>query len=225
MNPKNFKVISFYSDLPNTSYYTDCYNIFKNRCQINNLDPYIENLKSTNSYRLNCLRKPKFILDVLLKLKMPVFWVDIDSLICSNLNEINDLKFDYDLAFSYSYINVTPKIAHLNKLIPKASPIYFNYSENSINFLIKWVHECEKNEKQNGILFDHEILVENFISTMFEMCRIYTLNYTYCLPLNEKTIINDYSNIVMGISKHEYKKEDLRKMGLCENRIKQETGG
>ena len=95
------KLISFYSDLPGLDYYKTCANDFLTSCSNFNIESHVQNLESTGSYRLNCLRKPQYILDCLLKFNTPVMWLDIDSKIHTNLPILNtnDLNFDIGLCY------------------------------------------------------------------------------------------------------------------------------
>jgi hypothetical protein len=216
---KNIKIISFYSDLPGLNYYTEAYNNFLLCCKNNNLDPYIEQLNSSQNYRLNCLKKPKFILDTILKLKQPVMWIDIDSTIHTSMPELLKSEEQYDIGLCFpgygSNIN-------LNRP-PKASPIIFNYNQKGVAVLSRWVEECEKNISGGGNFFDHEVFVDYVLPILnANALKIFTLDEQYCTTQN--TNPNFYRHITMGIAKHEHKKQGLRDMGMTEHRIKAETG-
>jgi len=211
------KLISYYSDLPGLDYYKNCSEEFLQNCLYFNIDAHVQNLESAGSYRLNCLRKPQFILDCLIKFNTAVMWLDIDSKIHTNLPVLNNnLNFDIGLC----YLGFGKEL--LTNLPPKASPIIFNNTELGIYILKQWIHECENNIKTNGHFFDHEVLVD-FILPKLSNIKVLGLDQMYCMP-DSANFANIPRHVTMGIAKHEHKKQGLREMGHDEARIQMEIG-
>ena len=95
-------LISFYSDIEEKTYYSDHASRLKNECKLFNIPCDIRQKESLGSYQLNCLSKPKFILDVMEELNQPVLWMDIDSKIHKSLEIYDQFDESVDVVVSTS---------------------------------------------------------------------------------------------------------------------------
>lgn len=141
------KIISFYSDIGDNTYYSDNAIKFKTQCEILNISYDIEEIQSHQNWMLNCLNKPKFIMDKINKYRCPIIWMDIDTILINAFSEFDNC--DCDIGF----IIATEKLISI-----KASPIYFNYTNNSIKLIQDWLNICENAQKNNLIELDHDAL-------------------------------------------------------------------
>lgn len=197
----NYTIISFYADIPPDKNNKDSYNYYsKNAERLKkqlidfNLIYDIKELKSHNSYMKNCLMKPGFILSMLKEKQSPVIWIDIDCIINNFPKDFIDE--DYDICF-----------VEREKNIPESCFIYFNYTDNSINFLKEW----EKISKNSILNLDHLILIELY-SKYKNKIKIKTYPWYYASPKNFKEV-----KILMLSSKFSDKRKielDIRKKGI-----------
>lgn len=216
---KPIKIISYFSDLPGLDYYTKSSYNFLQDCFVHGLEPHVVELESTNDYRKNCLRKPKFILECIEQFKCPVMWIDIDSRIVSNMNELLNSTQEFDIGLCFIGLGNNIRF----DAPPKASPIIFNYTESGLSVLKKWVDECQINLDSGGNFFDHEVLVNNVLPSLAtQQLKIKILDGSYCVYAHTKENITKH--IIMGISAHQHKKEGLRNMGYDDARIRGEVG-
>ena len=137
------EVVSFYCDIDDRTYYSDHSRRLRINCNENKIPHDIRELKSRGEYRLNCLAKPNFILEVLEEKKKPFIWSDVDSLIHNELSVYDDFEDKCDIAFAYQ--GIPP---HIRVQYPKASPIYFTYKPIVIEFLKYWIECCKKMKKK-----------------------------------------------------------------------------
>lgn len=162
---KNITFISFYSDINNTNYYkSSCLNLQKQLLNLN-IPFYHEQLENKGNYLKNCLFKPKFILNSLIKLNTPVFWIDADSKIINFPLELTNFDTEYkkyDLGF----------VIKSDKKVPESALIYFNNTEKSKLFLNEWIKRSEEASiNQNSL--DHPLLMDIFLE------KKSILNYKY----------------------------------------------
>ena len=133
--------ISYYSDLPRESFYKDSAFVLEKRIKELGGSLFLEELPNLGSYAKNCLRKPQFILDCLLKFDCNIIWIDCDSV-------VNQLPTEFD--------HVTEDIACVEKAngCPESALIYFSNNEKSRNFLKTWIKQCAASELE----LDHPVL-------------------------------------------------------------------
>ena len=110
------QVISFYSDLEGSTYYSDHAKRLKEELARFRVPSDIREKQSLGSYQKNCLSKPQFIYQMLVEKQEPVVWLDIDSYICKTPNVFDLFTGTTDVAVACS----TTKLH-----AAKASPIYF----------------------------------------------------------------------------------------------------
>lgn len=210
------EIVSFYCDIDNRTYYSDHARRFRINCNENNIPHDIRELSSRGEYRLNCLAKPKFILDVLLEKKKPFVWIDVDSIIHAELSVFDHIEDKCDIAFAYQGIPPDIRVG-----LPKASPIYFTYRDITIDFLKYWIEQCELNEKGNGIkVFDHEILMSKVLPVFIPKLKIAALGIDYAIWPGTDVPPGMQKMITMGIADGSSKEKSLREMGLSEEIVK-----
>jgi len=210
------EIISFYCDIDNRTYYSDHARRFRINCNENNIPHDVRELKSRGEYRLNCLAKPKFILDILNEKKKPIVWMDVDSIIHNELSVFDTLQDKCDMAFAYQSIDPSKSIN-----TPKASPIYVTYSPIVLEFLSYWVERCEENLRDQTIkVFDHEILMFHVLPVFLPRMRIAALPINYAIWPGTAIPGNMTPMITMGIADGQSKEKSLREMGLNEEMVK-----
>jgi hypothetical protein len=213
------ELISFYCDVGDYTYYSDHAFRIKEECFRLNLPHDFRKVRTENDYRLNCLRKPKYILSMLEEKKKPIVWIDIDSQIHRDLTGFDRLlEHEADLGFAYFVTDPS----QINVLQPKASPIFCNYNEKVINFLKMWIQKCEDSVKKNEKLFDHEILLFKVLPFLANQLKIGCLPMNYCVwPGKCPEGMEPY--ITMGIADHKSKEENLKEfanVGMSESEIR-----
>lgn len=142
------KIISFYSDTTNSSYYSQSAFSLKSDCVRLKLDYHIENLQGHSEYKKNCKMKPGFILECIKKFNQPVVWLDCDSRIVKTPSFENLQSVDY----------AGVKRGGDNDPTMIASTLFFNTTESSIKLLEEWARRCSLNE--NSEMADHSILID-----------------------------------------------------------------
>jgi hypothetical protein len=213
------EIISFYCDIDGSTYYSDNASRIINECVDLKIPFDFRKINSHGDYRLNCLRKPKFILSVLEEKKKPIVWLDIDSKLHKTLDVFDKFaEMNVDLGFAY-YETQKEKI---NVLQPKASPIFCNYNEKVINFLKTWLNKCEETLKSEERFFDHEILMFRVLPFFVNQLKIGCLPLAYCVwPGRCPVEIDPY--ITMGIADGKSKEKNIRelakKIGMNEDGI------
>jgi len=210
------EIVSFYCDIDGRTYYSDHARRLRINCNENNMPHDIRELPSRGEYRLNCLAKPKFILDVLEEKKRPFVWMDVDSRIHAELKVFDELEDKCEMAFAYQ--GFPP---HVNPNLPKASPIYVTYKPIVIEFVKYWIERCEFNELNLGAkVFDHEILMSEVLPLYLPQMRVGQLPISYAIWPGTKIPDNMQPMITMGIADGESKEKSLREMGLDDQTVK-----
>ena len=207
-------LVSFYSDVDGSTYYSDHHKRIKTNCEELEIPYDFRKQESLGSYQLNCLSKPQFILDILNEKDEPIVWMDIDTVIHKQLN-IFDTLSEFDIAFASS-----------NGMISgaKASPVYVNNTYAGRQFMNHWIDNTKMVIKQGDELFDHEVLFPLLSQFSHEgsPIQIAYLPASYCVWPGET---NESTAITMGLADGESKKNGLRKMGLQEDHIEWQSPG
>ena len=212
----NTQIVSFYCDIDNRTYYSDHARRLRINCNENNIPHDIRQLQSLGEYRLNCLRKPIFIYQILLEKKKPIVWMDVDSLIHRELKIFDELQDKCDIALAYQ--GIPP---HINPLFGKASPIYLNYNTITLEFLQYWMHHCEENANNPDVkVFDHEILMSKVLPEFLPKMKIGALPINYAIWPGTEIPVGMEKMITMGIADGSSKEKSLREMGFNEKDIK-----
>jgi hypothetical protein len=148
-------LISYYSDLPNSTQYKDAANELIKRCNLFKVKHDVTGLESAGSYSKNCLMKPGFILRKLTEHKSPVIWMDCDTRFISSFSEFNNIKEDICLT------------SHSGKMDSiTASPIFFNYSVGSFKIIREWAVHCSAASRKNIPELDHDALKHHVLPTL-----------------------------------------------------------
>jgi hypothetical protein len=182
----NTPFLTFYYDYDQSKYYESSANRLKTQIESFGGRLIIEQPKLIDSYLLNCMEKPKIILNILNKIKNPLIWIDADCYIRKLPKEFDNLN-ECDIGFI---------LRNHDYKTPHSAIIYFNYNENVVRFIKKWIEKCEQ-EKQNILngtykCGDHCKLIETFN-------EIDDINYQFMSPLFASTNLLE-SMISIGIS-------------------------
>lgn len=205
-------MISYFCDVDASLYYEKCsVDLIKSLGHFG--VPYeIEQLNSLGSYKLNCSRKPKYILDKLDEWDCPLLWLDIDTILLKSPDAFGVLSDDVDVVIS----SAIPNVAGI-----KASPLLFNNTDNAKSFLGTWVAEIDKNLTAGAELFDHEPLF-GVVNEYMSKINIEFVGGDYCVWPGEET---ESTVMLMGLSDVNSKKDSLRKMGMTEDVIEWQSVG
>lgn len=151
--------VSYYYDKDETksTYYKDCYHRLKGQLDQYSYKQSVDNINfdkqglDSRYHRLNMI-KPEFLLQKMEQLNDAVVWIDADCIVNHRLTELENA--DCDIGFF---------IRHHDNRTPHAAIIYFNNTEKSKQFLLKWKEICDI--KKNDPTYDcteHCILVDLF---------------------------------------------------------------
>lgn len=177
---------TFYYDYDDSKYYETCAFNLKNQIEDAGGKLKLKQQPLTESYLLNCLEKPKLILNELIESRSALIWIDSDCFIRKLPTQLDEL-YKYDVGFV---------IRNHDYKTPHAALIYFNYTENSLKFVNEWVLKCES-EKQNTLngtykCGDHCKLIETYN-------EMHYINYAFLSPLVASTNLTN-SMVQIGIS-------------------------
>lgn len=206
------KVISFFSDVDDRTYYSDHAKRLKEECEKFNIPYEIEPKDSLGDYQLNCLSKPQYILDKLNEKQHPILWLDVDSYIHKPVDIFDTLGDGADAIFTTS-----------NGMISgiKASPLYFGNTDNARKILQTWIDATNRIKEENIPHFDHEPFF-GIVNTYMNIAEVRFVGPEFCTwpgHTNENTVIT------MGLADSESKKESLRTMGMNEDLIEWQSPG
>jgi hypothetical protein len=207
------EIISFYSDVDGTSYYTDCAKRLIG--QLTELEvPFdIRPKESLGTYQKNCLSKPLYILSMLEEKKKPVIWLDVDSTVMATPEIFDTFEGNADIVVACAGPDI---------MSAKASPIYFAYNDKVKEFLSQWIDIARRLTEEEK-WFDHEALLA-LINTL-RQDSTYSIKFVgpeYCVWPGQE---NDSTIILMGLSDAESKKSKLREMGFNEEQIQWQSPG
>jgi hypothetical protein len=193
----NTPFLTFYYDYDDSKYYESCANRLKTQIESAGGSLIIKSPKLTNSYNVNCLYKPTIILETLQEYKRSLIWIDADSYINKLPNEFDGLS-EYDIGFV---------IRNHDYKTPHAALIYFNYTDNCIKFMNKWIEKCNcQLENAKNKIYDAGDHCQ-LIDTYNELSDI---NYAFASPRFASTN-NMNSMVIIGISPGGYGVEARKK--------------
>lgn len=132
-----FKVVSYY-----TENYKEYFSMFILSIGHYDIDHHIIQLP-TWSWSKACNYKPTFILECMEKFNKPIVWIDIDTIIYSNLNYFNEL-IDRNVDVSYYF--------RRNREVLSGT-LFFNNTDKAKEVLLKW-----KEESKNIYMWDQKNL-------------------------------------------------------------------
>jgi len=215
--------VSYYSGKP----YEICSNRLKNSLIKFNLPYYIQEANNTGNKQHNISGKPKFVKDNLLKFKEPVCWVDADSeiiqypsLLFKDENSVNlqiyNWLADSDNHVTRSNQNIFQKTYNLitgnnnsktsqTKLLCSSGTFAFNYSNESLQLLDKWIDEMKKNPHiPDDQVLDKIFNNGNWINKI--KCRWLPKSYNRMMRfpdwLNTEPVINNTETNVCEINRY-----------------------
>ena len=140
-------IITFYSDFFEGGYYKKFAEEFESRCKAFGVNYIIDELKSRESYQLNCLMKPGFILEKVMNLKRSIIWMDCDTHWIAPFTAFNNLSEDIGMATHSGDLNGI-----------KASPLFFNYTPGSFRILREWTLHCFNCVEDGVPELDHDAI-------------------------------------------------------------------
>jgi len=188
----NTLFVSYYSDIPPSSFYKTCAINLKNRITELGGKIHLEELPNLGSYAQNCLRKPKFILDCLNKFNQPIIWIDADS-------RVNFLPVEMD--------NLNVDVACVEKAngCPESALIFFNNTEKSKQFIEKWIGGCS----MNALELDHPVLKDLWYGDASESRKSFP---DYICSVRNDSKITIILSKTQGKAKHTQKVIHRRKL-------------
>ena len=207
------EIISFYSDVDGTTYYTDSAKRLIE--QLTELEvPFdIRPKESLGTYQKNCLSKPLYILSMLEEKKKPIIWLDVDSTVMETPEIFDTFEGNADIVVACAGNDI---------MSAKASPIYFAYNDNVKLFMEQWIDIARRLAEEEK-WFDHEALLTLINTTRRD--ANYSIKFVgpeYCVWPGQE---NDSTIILMGLSDAESKKSKLREMGFNEEQIQWQSPG
>ena len=140
--------ISYYSG----NKYEICSNRLERSLRKFNLPYSIQEKESNYDKQRNISCKPYFVKTNLLKFRQPVCWIDADSevikyptlLMDNGSNNINLQIYNW-YADNNNHITRNNKNIPKNKLLASSGTFAFNYSQQSLELLDKWIYEMSNN--------------------------------------------------------------------------------
>ena len=208
----NLEIVSFFSDVDGTTYYSDHAKRLIEECEKLNVPYDIKEKPSHGAYQKNCLSKPRFLLNKLHEKRRPFLWLDVDTYLMKDPDIFDTFPPHFDIGFATSL----PQISGV-----KASPIFVNNTPNAEKFLESWDDHAKMALLHEKKYFDHEPLF-SIISVYMEQMRIGFAGPEYCVwPHQQK----EDTVMMMGLSDVESKKQNLRDMGMNEQKIEWQSVG
>ncbi len=199
------QLISFYADIEGRKYYSESARRLALACESFDIPFNIRPLESKGNYRLNCLHKPRFIMNMMNEFDSSVLWIDVDSTIHKPLNEFDTLE-GFDVVGASFYRTMSSV---------RASPLYFANTGNARRFLSAWIDETDRIQQSNIQVFDHEALLLVF-RKFRRSINIRFLGVEYC-AWPGTTSARTY--ITMGLTDSASKKAFQRASGVPEAMI------
>ena len=195
----DFRVISYYTDLEESTYYRDCAARLVSALDRLRLEHCVEAIASQGSYMANCRYKPVFIQTKLCHQRRPVLWVDVDSEIHQDLRDFRELAAEVDIGL----VSPNGTLATV-----KASPIYFNHTLPAMHLLSQWVARIVDHDQYALATFDHEALFE-VIQELSPSINFRIFGDTYCARPRSGVV---RPVITMGIAQNASKQQTLGKL-------------
>lgn len=210
----NTLVISYFSDVDGRTYYSDHAKRFLSECNNFGIPHEVSEIPSQGSYQRNCLLKPKFIYSKLIEHRRPLVWFDIDTFIIQEPNAFDGLS---SMGINLGVSATDPK----NPITIKASPLWFNYTAETLQFVRDWIMQCDHVLATQGKVFDHE----TFLGCLFNYVKnkkIAILDSSYCAWPGQQ---NENTVLMMGLSDSPSKKGALKEMGYDDSTINWQSPG
>jgi hypothetical protein len=206
------EIVSFYSDVDDRTYYSDHAERLIRECDELGLTHDIIKKESLGTYQKNCLSKPRFLLNKLHEKRKPFLWLDVDTYLLKDPDIFDNFPSNFDIGFATSL----PQISGV-----KASPIFVNNTPNAEKFLETWENHAKMALAHGKKYFDHEPLF-SIVSILMEEMRVGFAGPEYCVWPHQQ---NENTVMMMGLSDVESKKQNLRDMGMNEQKIEWQSVG
>lgn len=180
------KFITFYYDYNTSNYYKNSETRLRHQIESMGGNLLSYNPVLTEDYSINCLYKPKLILEKLKELKEDLIWIDVDCYMQAIPNEMDNITEDIGFVLR----------THDMKT-PHSGLIYFKYNDKVLSFVEEWTNqsqaEVENVKTGKYIGTDHNKLVEMFLENKLE------LSYKLFSPETASTNYRE-SKVLIGIS-------------------------
>ena len=210
----NTLVISYFCDVDGQTYYSDHSKRFIEECRSLQIPHEVSEIQSQGSYQNNCLLKPKYIYSKLTQHQRPLLWLDIDTFIFKKPTVFDGFN---NLGINIGVAGDDPQ----NLITIKASPLWFNYNSDTLDFLRTWISHCEFIRKNKGSVFDHETFI-GCLTQYVKNKKIAILDKTYCVWPGKQ---DQNTVFMMGLSDTPSKKEALKTMGYNDEAIEWQSPG
>jgi hypothetical protein len=145
----NALLVSFFSEIDASRYYSSGAAALKNRCRELSIDFVVKELPS-HGYMKNCLQKPQFILDQFDSTERSVLWIDADT------NMLGD-----PTPFEQASCDVVAMTGQSWPIL--ASPLLFHRTVKARRFLQEWADLCNRASESGHITLDHDILCRELV--------------------------------------------------------------
>jgi hypothetical protein len=155
--------ISFISDPPGTSFYSSRFQSLITRVQSLGYDYIFYHYVSDRNYFQNCCYKPYFIQSILRETNKNVLWIDGDTFLKSNLDQLMNKNKSFDLGLvSYTH--------SMDSFV--ASPIYFVNTETTNLIVDAWEKNCTERVEAGQCELDHDALKHSILPYYKERVKI-----------------------------------------------------
>ena len=170
------KFIYFWYDCDSkkSNYYETCYLNLKKQLDTLGYEYSIDNLKIDNpNYKTINFHKPSFIEQKIKELNDSVLWIDIDCSFIQRVDELQNLKCDVGLFMRNKQYDIGQWYYDIGT--PHACFMFFNNTQNSLEFIKPWKDMCEKAKLDPTIKeTEHAYLIDYFRNnnnTKYDICK------------------------------------------------------
>jgi hypothetical protein len=189
-------VISFVSDPPGTTFYSDKIVELTEKIRELGYDYIITHFENDREYHQNCCFKPQYIYEKITETEKNIIWIDGDTNLKKDLQNFNNKTENYD-------IGLVTYTGNINGFV--ASPIYVRNTNNSLDLLKDWMDHCSMEIAEGRCELDHDALKHTIIPRKRENLKI-KLNWSPSNDLHKGLILENVNSDVP------HKRIILRKM-------------
>jgi hypothetical protein len=156
-------VISFISDPVGSNFYTSKFEQLVSKVDSLGYDYIFYKYESDRNYFQNCCFKPYFIQKMIRETGKNVLWLDGDTILKSDLDQLMNKNKSFDLGLvSYS--------SSMDCFV--ASPIYFVNSEVTNSIIDRWEKHCSTKVEMGECELDHDALKHAVLPYYIETVKI-----------------------------------------------------
>jgi len=156
-------IISFVSDPKGTIFYSSKFKSLVDKVDSLGYDYIFYHYESDRNYFQNCCYKPYFIQKILKETNKNVLWIDGDTFLKRDLNQLMNKTKSFDIGLvSYS--------DSMDSFV--ASPIYFNNTEVSNLIVDQWESHCTNRVENGECELDHDALKHQILPYYKDRVRI-----------------------------------------------------